>query len=220
LTYQSHISSVSDIAWAPDNGRIASADYEGTIHIWDAFTQSNVVIYDEHAPGVTYLSWSPDGTYIVSSSNDGSVHIWNAIREDKGFTYCNQDGELEFNRDIGMLIQAKLDIRRKREMEKKYEEEMERMVYILDHTDLVYDPFVYETGETSIEANVYNQSDIEDEMYESEQFASYEETDSDDEMSDEYDENYNQYYERDLGEEYEEYYERMSQDGYDNEFEE
>lgn len=83
------------LAWSPNDQRIASGSNDGTIHVWDAFTGRDVVIYHSHASDVPTLAWSPDSKYIVSTRatmsadvNQGRmVDVWNAATGEDIFTY-------------------------------------------------------------------------------------------------------------------------------------
>jgi eukaryotic-like serine/threonine-protein kinase len=79
--------SINAIAWAPPawlspeqsqegRGFLASAGDDRTIHIWEAFTNREILRYDEHESSINALAWSPGGRYIASGGNGGSVRIW------------------------------------------------------------------------------------------------------------------------------------------------
>ncbi|MFC9897267.1 WD40 repeat domain-containing protein [Nocardia sp. NPDC127579] len=62
-----------------ENGRrLASGNYDGTIHIWD--TDTGKILFDllGHCGSVITVDYSPDGTYIASVGSDGTLRTWNA----------------------------------------------------------------------------------------------------------------------------------------------
>lgn len=83
--------SVQNAAWSPDSTRIASADSDGTVQIWDALTGHGLLTYTGHVnqgAGVEALAWSPDGKRLVSSGSD--IQVWNAATGKLIFVYTGQ----------------------------------------------------------------------------------------------------------------------------------
>jgi WD40 repeat protein len=69
---------VRTIAYSPDGGTLASADFDGTLRLWD--TRAGKTLGDPlvgHTGEVWGLSFSPDGETLASSSFDGTVRLWN-----------------------------------------------------------------------------------------------------------------------------------------------
>ena len=69
---------VRTIAYSPDGGTLASADFDGTVRLWD--TKARVPLgrpFRAHAHEVWGLSFSRDGRTLASSSFDGTVRLWN-----------------------------------------------------------------------------------------------------------------------------------------------
>ena len=65
--YRGHASSVTTLAWSPDETRIVSTDYHEQIHIWSAM-QGVIHSVDSHtaSPGpIGSMAWSPDGKHIA-----------------------------------------------------------------------------------------------------------------------------------------------------------
>ncbi|MFL5705190.1 MAG: WD40 repeat domain-containing protein [Ktedonobacteraceae bacterium] len=83
--------SVQNAAWSPDSTRIASADGDGTVQVWDALTGHGLLTYTGHAnqgAGVEAVAWSPDGKRLVSSGSD--IQVWNAATGKLIFVYTGQ----------------------------------------------------------------------------------------------------------------------------------
>ena len=71
-------SMTSQIAFAPDNRRLATAGWDGAIVIWDATTGKRLRDLPGHRGSVSSLAFSPDGKRLASGSIDTTVLIWDA----------------------------------------------------------------------------------------------------------------------------------------------
>ena len=71
-------SSVSTIVWSHDGNRIASADTDGRIRVWDTATGSLISTFSGTSGPVDALAWSADDALIASAGDDGSVEVWQA----------------------------------------------------------------------------------------------------------------------------------------------
>jgi WD40 repeat protein len=63
-------------AWAPDGLRIATANVDGTVGLWDGQTGAPLFTLFGHTATVNDVDWSPDGTRLVTASSDGTAKIW------------------------------------------------------------------------------------------------------------------------------------------------
>ncbi|GHO97666.1 hypothetical protein KSF_077140 [Reticulibacter mediterranei] len=79
------------LSWSPDSKQIA-ASFENGIHIWDAATAKNVVIYQ----GEDNPVWSPNGKYIavVNGIGPGTVGILDAATGKLLYTYKEPKGNI------------------------------------------------------------------------------------------------------------------------------
>ncbi len=76
LTLIAGLGEVNDAKWSPDDTRIAAANQDGTISLWDVNSGQVVNMLIGHAAEATTLDWSPDGLLLVSGSADGQILIW------------------------------------------------------------------------------------------------------------------------------------------------
>jgi len=75
-----HEASTLCAAFHPDGKRLASADGEGTIKLWDARTGRELRTYRGHSDGVTGLAFSTNGKWFATASHDGTVRVWDATQ--------------------------------------------------------------------------------------------------------------------------------------------
>lgn len=67
--------SVSNLAWSPDGGRLATATRDGAPRVWRA-DGTPLAIY-EGCPGMPErLAWAPDGAALLAGSRDHAVCLW------------------------------------------------------------------------------------------------------------------------------------------------
>lgn len=85
--YSGHRATVNAVAWEPDGKRVASADDNGTVHIWDANGGGGVTIYSGPSGAIQTLSWAPDGQTIAAGYNTGTVQLWDAATGAQRYTY-------------------------------------------------------------------------------------------------------------------------------------
>src|SRR5262249_15119601 len=67
-------------AFSPDGKKAATADFEGTIRIWDVSSSDNgradeILVLNSHAQGVGDVKFGPDGKTLVVAA-DGVVNLW------------------------------------------------------------------------------------------------------------------------------------------------
>jgi WD40 repeat protein/transcriptional regulator with XRE-family HTH domain len=73
-----HEAFVTAVAFSRDGERIASADEQGGIIVWDARAKEQLIGWDAHEAEVESVEFSPDGTWLVTASDDATLKIWDA----------------------------------------------------------------------------------------------------------------------------------------------
>ena len=71
------------VAYSPNGDLIASGQYHGKVHLWNASNGELVTEIQAHSEPVRCVAFSPDGKRLASCSNDSGVTIWN-IGDGKG----------------------------------------------------------------------------------------------------------------------------------------
>ena len=78
-TLKGHTGLVSSISWSQDGKSLASASWDKTVIIWDAYSGQPLKTLKRHTDGVNSVSWSPDGKSLASASLDKTVIILKTI---------------------------------------------------------------------------------------------------------------------------------------------
>lgn len=73
-----HDGVVDDLAFSPDDSRLATGCGDGTARIWDTATGQALTPLLRHPTSVTEVEFSPDGRLLASASEDGSLLLWEA----------------------------------------------------------------------------------------------------------------------------------------------
>ncbi len=85
LLISAHKNWILCVSWSPDGQKLASADKNGLIIIWNPDTGKKIgKPLTGHRQWITYLSWQPlhlngECRYLASSSKDGSINIWDTV---------------------------------------------------------------------------------------------------------------------------------------------
>ena len=64
----------SNVAWAPDDARLAASLRDGLLRVWRPDGQMIVIL--EGCGETLVLAWSPDGNTLAAGSQDHTVCLW------------------------------------------------------------------------------------------------------------------------------------------------
>jgi WD40 repeat protein len=68
---------VLGLAWSPDSSRLASANANGSVYLYDR-TQHLQMTLPAHTGRAHAVAWSPDGRLLATSGDDAVIRIWDA----------------------------------------------------------------------------------------------------------------------------------------------
>ena len=71
---------VCDLAFSPDEARLAVASKDGTIHVLDVDSWETIAVLLGHASTAYSVRWSPDGRRLFSGSRDTTIRVWDTAR--------------------------------------------------------------------------------------------------------------------------------------------
>ncbi|HEY7427957.1 MAG TPA: WD40 repeat domain-containing protein [Gemmataceae bacterium] len=71
-----HQGRVIQMVYSPDGRRLASADREGTVRLWDVATNKTLHILRGHHFNYFSMAFTPDGKFLVTGALEGKIHIW------------------------------------------------------------------------------------------------------------------------------------------------
>jgi len=81
---------ISQIAFSPDDTKIAACSSDNTARVWDVFSGKELARMVHNAT-VARVIFSPDGTKIATASQDNTVRIWDACFEKEVATFWHDD---------------------------------------------------------------------------------------------------------------------------------
>ena len=65
-----HGATALSVAFSPDGKKIAVANYQMTVQLWDLSSQQLITTLHGHSSIVNSVAFSPDGKIIATGSND------------------------------------------------------------------------------------------------------------------------------------------------------
>jgi WD40 repeat protein len=80
LKRSGHVDSVTDLAFNPRDGLLASAGLDQTVRLWDVRQRRQVAVLGPHGSGVSRLTFTPDGLRLLTAAYNGVVRLWDVNR--------------------------------------------------------------------------------------------------------------------------------------------
>lgn len=87
-----HRGPVYGAAFSPDNKKIASAGWDGTVRIWDVTDGAQLLKIEAHDGDVWAVSFGGDGKWVASAGSDGFVKVWDVGTGAEVFRYRGARG--------------------------------------------------------------------------------------------------------------------------------
>jgi periodic tryptophan protein 2 len=85
-----HLGPVSDLAFHPVRGSLASASWDGTVKVWDLYKSDSTPETFESGADVVCVAFRPDGNQCCSGTIRGLLRFWNV---EDGSLVCEIDGQ-------------------------------------------------------------------------------------------------------------------------------
>jgi WD40 repeat protein len=111
-TLHGHSHLVTDVAFSPDGGRLATASLDGSVKVWDTATGQEAFALRGHQQGVWCVAFSPDGHRLVSGGDDGTARVWETGRGKVGVALRGHTAPVyavAFSPDGGSVASASQD---------------------------------------------------------------------------------------------------------------
>jgi dipeptidyl aminopeptidase/acylaminoacyl peptidase len=82
-----HRSAVFEVAFSPGGELLATACFDGAVHLWDTDTGEQRGVLRGHPMAVIDIAFSPDGKRLVSAGEDATVRLWDVATGDQVATF-------------------------------------------------------------------------------------------------------------------------------------
>lgn len=83
---------VYSVPWSGDGTRLASANADGTVRVFDAASGEQMLRFDGHTDDVIGAQWSPDDARLLTVNANGAARVWSAETGDLLLTLAGHEG--------------------------------------------------------------------------------------------------------------------------------
>ena len=80
------------LAFSPDGEKLATADRNGGLHLWDPKTGTILYTLAEHQARITSLTWRADSLILASAGDDGKLILWDTAEGWAAKSFTPADG--------------------------------------------------------------------------------------------------------------------------------
>lgn len=100
-----HSGSIADIASDNRHSRLATANKNGIVKLWNLRTgKAEIVIRAHHQSKLETLACSPDGKRIATASQDGQIKIWDAEHGQEAYRFSRRSTAISHPRPESKLL--------------------------------------------------------------------------------------------------------------------
>lgn len=79
-TLEGHKDWVTDVAFSPDGGSLASSSHDRTAKIWDVKSRRESVTFGTHSSTCWCVAFSPDGAVLAVGTHSSGVRLWKFVK--------------------------------------------------------------------------------------------------------------------------------------------
>ena len=90
LVWQAHTDNTCALAFSPDERRLATGSWEGSVKLWDL--EHGALLWDRHTDSINCVAFAPDGRLLASGGDDTLVRLWDATSGTNVQTLAGQGG--------------------------------------------------------------------------------------------------------------------------------
>ena len=89
-----HSAEVTNALLVPNSGCVVSASLDGSLKIWDAFTDSLKTL-QKVSSGISAVALSSDGKFVLSADADHGIKLWNTKTGKKIRNFQGHNGKVK-----------------------------------------------------------------------------------------------------------------------------
>jgi WD40 repeat protein len=90
LVWQAHTDNTCALAFSPDERRLATGSWDGSVKLWDL--KRGALLWDRHTDSINCVAFAPDGRLFASGGDDTFVRLWDATSGTNVQTLAGQGG--------------------------------------------------------------------------------------------------------------------------------
>jgi WD40 repeat protein/transcriptional regulator with XRE-family HTH domain len=111
LVWQAHTDNVTTLTFSPDERRLATGSWDGSVKLWDL--ECGALLWtDRHTNSINSVAFAPDGHLLASGGDDALVRLWDTTSGTNVQTLAGQGGAvyaLAWSPDSKLLASSGFD---------------------------------------------------------------------------------------------------------------